>query len=358
MPAPVSCTWYFGDGTTSTELNPNKTYTKTGNYTVKLVNVFSANCADSSSKTITIETGPTAIFNADDTLKCVAPLSVNFTNKTVGAASNYLWDFGDGSTSTLANPNHIYTSTGNFTVKLTAINANGCDNVLEKPSYINIQPVKIIGLKNLPDSGCIPLIEKPSVILNSPYKIKTYTWDFGDGGTSSAELPTHTYTKEGIFNVKVTIETEGGCTDTYILPNAVFAGHKPKASFTAVKDSICASEIEKFTNTSTNGPITFLSWNNEPLLDSVAGKYYVLNHPSDTGYRIVRLVAFNYGCSDTLDKDSAIYVLPPISKISYLPHCDDKQRIEFSDQSLGDVTHTWDFGDSVTDACKKSNTCI
>ena len=130
------------------------------------------------------------------------------------------------------NPAHDYTKTDSYTVTLIAINANGCQNIFEKDNYINIQPIRITHILNLPDSGCIPLVIKPTITLNIKTPIKSYSWDFGDGGTSSAEAPTHTYTKEGIYAVKVTIETEDGCTNTYKLDNAVFAGHKPHADFT------------------------------------------------------------------------------------------------------------------------------
>jgi gliding motility-associated-like protein len=351
VPAPISSTWYFGDGTTSSDMNPDKVYNKTGDYTVKLVNVFSAGCSDSVTNTITIATGPTASFTADDTSKCIAPLTVNFTNKTTGAATEFLWDFGDGNTSSAVNPTYTYNQQGNFTVTLTAINSNGCQATFEKPKYISILPLKITGLKNLPDSGCVPLIVNPSIILNINSKIKKYTWDFGDGGSSSDALPTHTYTKEGFFSVKVTIETEDGCTDSYTLPNAVLAGHKPKASFSGTFDSICANQTQTYQNTSTNGPITFLQWNYLQVVDSITGEYFNVN-PHDTGYRNVTLVAFNYGCSDTIVKYREVYAKPPLAKIDFQQHCDNRLLVNFIDSSILDVTQKWDFGDGTSDISK------
>lgn len=351
VPAPVSCTWYFGDGTTSKQLNPDKAYNKTGNYMVKVVNMFSEGCSDSVSNDISISTGPTAFFTADDTSNCIAPLSVNFTNKTTGIATEYLWDFGDGDTSSQLNPNHVYKKQGNFTVTLTAINSNGCSNVYEKNKAIVIQPLKITGLKNLPDSGCVPVIIKPTVQLNQNANIKKYSWDFGDGSTSTDPSPTHTYTKDGFFSVEVTVETEEGCSDTYTLPNGVLAGHKPKANFSAAFDSICANETQEYQNTSTNGPITFLQWDFGAILDSATGQTYYVN-PPDTGYHLITLVAFNYGCSDTTFKDRIVYAKPPIARIDFHNNCDNKLMVSFADSSLLDVMHTWDFGDGTTDNSK------
>jgi gliding motility-associated-like protein len=347
LPTPLSSKWYFGDGTSSTDLNPDKTYTKTGTYTVKLVNVFSANCSDSVTKTITIASGPLPSFKADDTARCAAPFNVNFFNTSTGNAIQYIWDFGDGDTSHGVNPAHVYTKSGSFDVTLTAINGNGCQTVFEKKDYINIQPVRITRLTNLPDSGCIPFPVSPTIVLNTTTPVKSYSWDFGDGGTSSAANPVHTYTKEGIYAIKVSIETEDGCTANYTMKNAVFAGHKPHADFVGQFDTTCANAGVLFTNTSTNGPITFLQWNGTEIRDSASGQVYFFN-PVDTGYRSLKLVAFNYGCSDTIIKKNAIYALPPMAYIQTKLNCSNKNLVNFIDASIVDVEHTWDFGDSTT----------
>ena len=228
--------------------------------------MFASGCSDSVTQTINIATAPTVSFLADDTLRCDAPLTVNFSNNTTGNTSGYIWDFGDGDSSSAANPTHTYSKQGSFTVTLTASNPNGCEAVLQKVKYINIQPVKITGFPNLPDSGCIPFTIQPKFTLNTNYKITKYSWDFGDGGTSNVEFPTHTYTKEGFFNVKLTIETEDGCTTSYTMPNAVAAGHKPNAQLEVLKDTICRSQSAEFKNISTNGPITFVKWDDGALL--------------------------------------------------------------------------------------------
>ncbi len=351
VPTPVSSMWYFGDGTSSNELNPEKTYSKTGTYTVKLVNVFSANCSDSITKTITIASGPAPSFKADDTSTCAIPFTVNFLNTSTGNAIKYIWNFGDGDTSHEINPPHIYTKNGSYTVTLTAINGNGCQSVFKKNNYINIQPIRVTRLTNLPDSGCIPFTVNPSVVLNTITPVKTYSWDFGDGGTATGANPVHTYIKEGIYTVKVTIETEEGCKDDYVLKNAVFAGHKPKADFIGQFDTTCTNQGVFFTNASTNGPITFLQWNGTEIRDSASGQVYYFD-PKDTGYRSLTLVAFNYGCADTITKNHAIYALPPMARMEAKLNCTNKSLVNFIDTSIIDIEHTWNFGDGKTDTAK------
>lgn len=347
-PKPVSCTWDFGDGTTSAQLNPSKVFTTPGTYTIKLVNTFSATCSDSISKNVTVYPGPSASFTTNDTANCTAPYDVQFTNTSSGSATSYKWNFGDGTTSTEKDPLHVYRRSGSFTVTLTAINANGCEDDFTIPDCVVIKEVKITDLGNLPDSGCIPVTVYPVANFNIAAKIKKYTWSFGDGSFSNEAHPKHVYYKEGFYNITLTIETYDGCSDTYTKYNAVLAGHKPTVSFTADPPDICASETTTLINTSTNGPIHFLSWNYEPLTDAHADSIHPYE-PTDTGYIPLILVAYNYGCPDTLEQDSLLYVRPPVAKMRDSLNCTDKYTVNFGDSSVADITRTWYFGDGLTD---------
>ncbi|NLA25673.1 MAG: PKD domain-containing protein, partial [Bacteroidales bacterium] len=116
--------WNFGDGGNSNQQHPTHTYTDVGEYTVSL-NVSNINGSDSETKTNYITVTPYVVipvadFSTDVTNTCVG--IVNFTNNSEDASS-YLWDFGDGNTSTEINPTHVYTENGTFTVSLTATNS-------------------------------------------------------------------------------------------------------------------------------------------------------------------------------------------------------------------------------------------
>jgi PKD repeat protein len=141
--------WTFGDGGTSTSANPTRTYTTPGTFTVALT-VSGPGGSNTQTRTgyITITrapgrdgpnaTAPTASFVADVT-SGAAPLSVNFTNLSSGTIESYAWTFGDGSTSTAANPSHAYASPGIYTVALTATGPNG-SNVRTRTGYIAVSP--------------------------------------------------------------------------------------------------------------------------------------------------------------------------------------------------------------------------
>ena len=133
--SPNKWNWEFGDGSTSANTNPAQAYAAAGTYTVNLT-VSNADGTNTASKTITVTgtTGtPKASFIATPTFGR-APLTVKFTDTSVNAAS-IKWNFGDGATSTAANPSHIYTTSGFYTAKLTAING-GNSNAASKTIYV------------------------------------------------------------------------------------------------------------------------------------------------------------------------------------------------------------------------------
>lgn len=124
---PTSWYWYFGDGGTSTEQNPVYEYEDAGTYTV----VFSAtNSAGSNTTSIAKYINVIAIASPvtsfdGDILSGTVPLTVRFTDTSTNSPTSWEWSFGDGSYSTLQNPAHTYTSTGSYSVTLTATNDGG-----------------------------------------------------------------------------------------------------------------------------------------------------------------------------------------------------------------------------------------
>ncbi|MEO8112009.1 MAG: PKD domain-containing protein [Ginsengibacter sp.] len=122
----LSFFWDFGDGTTSTQDNPSHLYSTVGAYVVKLTAFDSSSCnkADSISFTITVSPIPSAAFTYNPNPPQENKFT-NFVNESSGA-SNYLWNFGDGDTSTEVNPSHIFPATATYKVCLNASNEAGC----------------------------------------------------------------------------------------------------------------------------------------------------------------------------------------------------------------------------------------
>jgi gliding motility-associated-like protein len=342
VPATVSAVWYFSDGTQSTDIHLTKTFTTAGAYTIKLVNSFGA-CKDSITKSITVQAKPVAAFTANNNTACAVPATVQFINNSSGGAS-YFWNFGNGNNSTLQNPAQLFSAQGTYPVSLVITGANGCKDSITKNNFVAIYPPKIDSFKATPKEGCKPVLAKFEPVITSAQPIVSYSWDFGDGTSSSLASPQHLYNAEGSFDITLTITTTGGCSDTYFRYNGVRVGHRPTAKFSADNFDICPSTIVNFTDESTNGPINSWYW------DFGDSKTSTLQNPSnlyaDTGYLNVMLVAGNNGCRDTLIKPRYIHVNPPIARYIYQANnCNNKLEVVFTDKSIGAVTYNWDFGD-------------
>jgi gliding motility-associated-like protein len=341
-PAPVAIQWDFGDGSTSTEMSPQKNYATGGTYTIKMVNRF-ATCADSINKLITILPKPAATFTSDRTYSCSIPASIQFTNTTAGAVSS-TWDFGDGSSSTAANPQHVYKAFGVYTVKLIVTGSNGCTDTLVKKEFIRVKQPQV-QLTNMPQKGCLPFTVPFAADINVEDNVVGYRWDFGDGTTSTQAAPIKTYTTEGNYTVKLVITTAGGCTDSIVMTDAVSAAPRPKADFTALPRNVCRSQAIKFTNQSTP---TGEEW----LWKFGDGGVYTKENPTyqylDTGLFKVTLIVTNKGCSDSMIKPDYVHINPPVARFNIGLDCTDKFQRIFTDQSIGAQSWHWDFGDGAT----------
>jgi PKD repeat protein len=132
-----------------------------------------------------------------------APLTVSFTDQSTDATS-WDWDFGDGGTSTAQSPSHQYSSAGTYTVTLTATNSCGSD-VETKTDYITVSEPCVAPVADFtgnPTSGEAPLtVSFTDQSSNSP---TSWSWDFGDGGTSTAQNPSHQYGSAGTYTVSLT----------------------------------------------------------------------------------------------------------------------------------------------------------
>ena len=204
---PTSWSWNFGDGGTSTAQSPNHTYTSAGTYTVTLT-ATNACGSDQEIKTdyITVTcTPPVANFIGSPTTGEV-PLDVSFTDQSTGA-TGWSWNFGDGGTSTAQSPNHTYTSAGTYTVTLTATNSCGSDQEV-KTDYITVTCTPpVAGFVGSPTSGNAPLTVN---FTDQSTGATSWSWNFGDGGTSTAQNPGHTYTAAGTYTVTLTATNSCG----------------------------------------------------------------------------------------------------------------------------------------------------
>jgi len=250
--------WSFGDGTTSTEQNPSHTYNSAGYFTVSLT-VDGPEGSDTETKTDYINVTvapPVAGFSAVPT-SGHRPLVVEFTDESTGEITSWSWDFGDGGTSTLQNPSHTYETAGYFTVSLTVSGPGGSDTET-KTNYISVTELApVAGFSASPRSGGTPL--EVQFTDESTGTVTSWSWDFGDGGTSTQQNPSHTYNSTGYFTVTLTVSGPGG-SDTETKAGYIHATEAaPVADFTASPGSGSLPLTVRFTDQS-SGAVTSWSW--------------------------------------------------------------------------------------------------
>jgi PKD repeat protein len=278
-------------------------YTEAGLYTV-ILTVESPGGPDTVTHTNYIDVDPaTAVANfTASPLSGQAPLEVAFTNTSTGDYAISVWDFGDGDTSTEANPTHTYRNAGNYTVALT-INGPGGTDTLTRTDYIEVSPGAVqASFSASPTQGIAPL----TVIFTntSTGDFNFSLWQFGDGGTSIKTNPTHLYEDAGIYAVILAVNGPGG-TDTVTRTDYIKVYTPVQADFAAAPTQGPAPLTVVFTNTTT-GDYTTSQW------DFGDGNNSSQTHPShtyiETGVYTVTLTVDGMGGNDVARKSAYITV--------------------------------------------------
>ncbi len=354
----TGCNWDFGDGTSSTEKNPIHTYSAAGNYTANLT-VSNENGTASRSAIINVlkepVLPPVADFRSDVTTGCV-PLAVQFTDLSK-YATEWKWDFGDGTSSTEQNPLHTYSAAGNYTVTLTVSNEAGTDTEV-KAGYIIVNPVSsklVAAFVASPTSGDVPL--KVAFTDRSTGSPTSWKWSFGDGTYSTSRNPSHTYNKAGKYTVSLTVKNaRGSNTVTKSQYISVTNSLKtPVACFSASPTSGYAPLKVAFTDRSKGKPTswkwsfgdgTYSTAKTPVHTYSKAGKYTVsltvknsAGTSTITGYNYIKVVA-------PLKTPVAAFSAAPTSGKVPL-------KVQFTDRSSGSPTSwKWSFGDRTYSTAK------
>jgi PKD repeat protein len=215
--------WKFGDGTSSTDINPSHVYQQDGVYTVCLVMESGNNCRKEFCKQIEVRCSQPPACNFEvkfdfrrDTLN---PLKVYFTNNTIvpSNAAQYLWTFGDGSSSTERNPVHTYAAPGAYKVCLKVRISNDC--VRDACKEINLQPpppncnvqAKFVWRRDSLHWNKIWFANLSQPIPN----IWRTAWSYGDGSGSQDFNSVHVYQQPGKYYVCLKVQSLNGCISTY-----------------------------------------------------------------------------------------------------------------------------------------------
>ena len=313
-PFPIaSYLWNYGDGSTTVSggLTATHTYTAVGTYTASVYVMTANGCVDTAHMLVLVGVKPVADFTAIPTVICFG-LPDTFLNTSTGATS-YEWFFGDGGSSTYADPTYIYTDPGVFTVTLIAYN-NGCPDTMVRTLYLTVDSPKAdIGSHYL----CIP--DNAITFGDSSLGDNSHLWIFGDGTTSTADTLTHVFPALTIYTVTLTtFNNASGCRDTTTL---IVDLARPVISFTATDTTICRDQWVFMTPTVTGGSgVTGYYWYRNGVIRDDDTSVIYLDTFHVTGLYTIRLIITDpHHCTDTLTKPNYIHVAKPVASFSEIP---------------------------------------
>ncbi|MGW8123055.1 Ig-like domain-containing protein, partial [Roseivirga echinicomitans] len=256
-----------------------------------------------------------AQFSATPTESCSNPQIVSFTDQSVNP-DTWSWNFGDGGTSRVKNPSHTYTTTGDFTVRLTVQDTIfGSTDTYTEIVSISVATADFTGTSLF---GCGPLTTNftDASSISGTNTIAGWAWDFGDGSTSTAQNPSHVYDKPGTYTVKLKITDSGGCTHEKTRTNYVQV-IGPEVKFSTIGTTILGGPgAITFQNQSTStSPIINWGWNFGD------GSTFNLQNPTHTyttsgTFDVSLTVSDLDGCSRTLTKTNYVNTISGAFDIS------------------------------------------
>jgi len=221
-------TWNFGDGSTSNAVHPSHTYTSNGFYVTTLIasNNSTPACTGTVQVAATVSNVPCSL-NAAFTHTLGSNGNVAFTNATTFSnliIGGYLWNFGDGGTSSSTNPSHVYTN-GTYTVTLMAMSSSvtpGCpiDTAIAVITVSNNTCTANANFSLAPTGTPKHWWAIPASTAN----IASATWSWGDGSTSNTLMTSHQYSVAGMYSICLTVTASCGATATSCMSYSIFKG--------------------------------------------------------------------------------------------------------------------------------------
>lgn len=343
--------WDLGNGTQSALQNPSTTYINPGIYSITLT-VTNASGTNTTVKTsyITVYGKPQVNFTVNDSAGCIpfAPVFTDLSTTTFGNITAWEWDFDDGTRSNVQNPAHSFTQTGNYNISLKATNDAGCFNILNKLAYIKAADPLQASFSFTQPAACRP--PETIAFTNNTQSAGniSYVWDFGDGSSSTAASPSHTYNNSGTFSVSLIAANTIGCTDTLLLPDTLTINNNQAIIESA--DTVCINKVMTLTNASVPSTLgaRWVFDDGSTAFGNTISKIW----PS-AGNHAVTLIS-NYGnCSDSVTKTITV-LAPPVADFSVTDSsfCMAPATAAFRDISAGALYWNWSFGDGDSSTSK------
>jgi gliding motility-associated-like protein len=295
--------WNFGDGTSSTLATPSHSYATPGTYTITLIisNATSCNKLDTAIQVLHIKPSITSLFTTTKTDTC-GPYKISILNNSsintlyAGAATwtKYLWTFGDGTSSILANPNmHTYNLPGTYTITLRITDSTSCNSPQVFTQVVTFVNNNIATDFVLPDTACLPYTH---LFLNNTVNPNLYNWNFGGTNTSTNPIPSFTFNNLGTYTVNLIVSNALTCNKADSEKHIITIVPRPTANFYFLPNPPLANKSVSFSNQST-GAVRYLWDFGDGTSSTLENPTHLYNKSANLD---VCLTAFNqYNCADT-----------------------------------------------------------
>jgi PKD repeat protein len=285
---------------------------------------------------------PEADFSADNTDGCT-PFVVHFIDESTGPPATWQWTFPGGSpnSSTQQHPQVTYNTPGSYDVILVVTNSVG-SNTLVRTDYITVQASPVASFD-------FNQIDLTLFFTSLSQNADNWDWDFGDGGSSTQENPSHTYNQDGEYEIVLTVSNDCG-TDEHIVFIEVYVA--PVADFSYTTDFGCAPLVVNFINESSDN-VQDLEWffpGGSPSSSTQENPVVTYSQP---GFYSVTLIVENVAGLDELTINNLIEVVP-------LPEADfnfavNGLSVQFINASIDGDDFLWVFGDGMTSTAFSPN---
>ena len=284
---------------------------------------------------------------------------VTFTDQSTNNPTSWSWYFGGDGTSTAQNPLHTFTAAGTYTVSLTATNAAGSSTAYSRQITVQVEGLDA----DFSYSPTTPDADEYVYFTDTSDGSPTgWEWDFGDSTGSDSQNPSHKYSSDGTYTVRLTI-TKSGTTSDYVTKTITVgevtptptASPKPDADFTWSPTTAVVGQAVSFTDTSTGTGINKWSWDFDDTMDFTGNRLSTLQNPTHTyqnaGSYAVTLSVTNSGGSDIIMKTVNVYDVQTYARFNAYPSSGTAPlSVRFVDASTGsDIeSYSWNFGNGQT----------
>lgn len=346
VPGGIGSAWNFGvAGGQSSQTSPTYSYATPGNYNVQLIVTSPFQCADTTSRPVTIHPTPQVNLFIPQQAQCLMGNAFTFTNQTTilgNTPLTYLWDFGNLTGSIVTSPTYSYPSPGTYTITLVATSNQNCTATATNQVTVHAQPAVQINQRPVVSICSGETVQLTSTATAGSGIITQYQWSLAGQPISGANNNAYTASVAGQYHLLVT--NSNGCSRTDSVN--VIVNPLPVGSLAIpAQNYICDGQSVTL---SASGGVSYNWYLNNNLVPGVNGPTFIATQPGSYSVEVVN----SFGCKSRVPVPVVLILYrAPIADFSFTESCVNTP-ILFTNNSqvnaTGPVSYNWSFGDNTT----------